>query len=249
MGKVIIQCPECKQKLQFDEKPGYQDMQVICPRCGYKAKTSVYMAGSRMRDGQPMSPPPGGGGYRPPQGPHMNHGAGGYRPPQGGAGRPAAGPGLGMGRPPQGPGPMGRPPHGPGPMGAGPGFNPNDTQIFAGGPSAGSIGQIRVISTGEVQFLQSGDNVIGRRAASIKADIAVSNDPFMSRRHVNIKVVRRGNSYEHLLEELTSTNMPKVNGRQIEKGDIIKLKFGDTITLGRTDLRLESGDSDSTRLY
>lgn len=51
MGKVFIVCPECRQRLSFNEIPGYRDMVVECPKCHFKANVSVYMNGSNARGG------------------------------------------------------------------------------------------------------------------------------------------------------------------------------------------------------
>lgn len=110
------------------------------------------------------------------------------------------------------------------------------------------VGQIRVISTNEVQWLKPGSNVIGRRAQTGTADIKISTDMYMSRRHVQIDVIKKSNGYEHHLVEINSKNIVKLNGQSINRGDILVLKFGDTLTLGTTDIILESNDEDSTRL-
>lgn len=184
MARITIFCPECKQRLAFDERPGYQDMLVQCPKCGFKARVNVYMAGPKG----PSSPLSAGGDHE------------------------------------------------------------TETQIFMPPASASSLGQIRVISTGEIQYLKSGNNIIGRRAKSGTADIKISTDMTMSRRHIDLRVVPKGNGYEHLLVALPTPNPPKINGRPVQEGDVIKLRFGDTITLGSTDIKLESNDDDATRL-
>lgn len=236
MGKIVIQCPECKQKMAFDEKPGYLDMLVICPRCGFKAKTRAYKAVPQAGPGpRPPMPPRG-----PQPGPGVQPGQRPPYPPQGNPGQPGMPQGHGQ--------PM--PPHGPqGYQQSFPGGSSGPETQFMGDGGFNDLGQIRVISTGERQFLQMGDNVIGRRASTIKADIAIGSDPYMSRRHVNIRVVKRGNNIEYQLIVLSNTNLPRINGRPMYNNDIIRLRFGDTLTLGRTDIRLEPNDGDSTRMY
>lgn len=110
------------------------------------------------------------------------------------------------------------------------------------------VGQIRVIATNEVQYLREGSSVIGRRAQTSDADIQISNDKFMSRRHVRIDVIKKPGGYEHRLVEIGSTNIVKLNGIPIGRGDILKLKYGDVITLGDTDIRLESNRDEATRI-
>ena len=124
------------------------------------------------------------------------------------------------------------------------------TQLVFPPKSVADRGQIRVISTNEIQFLKTGQNVIGRRAKTGTADIKISTDMYMSRQHVRIDVIKKGAGYEHHLVEINSKNIVKLNGKPINRGDIIILKFGDTMTLGTTDIVLESiiVDEEATRL-
>lgn len=122
------------------------------------------------------------------------------------------------------------------------------TQLVGGQASALDAGQIRVKNTDESVPLQPGSNVIGRRAKSGTADIQISDDPYMSRRHVQIDVVKKPGGYAHHLVEINSKNVVKLNGAPINRGDILVLKFGDVLTLGATDVVLESYDEDATQL-
>lgn len=122
------------------------------------------------------------------------------------------------------------------------------TQLVMPPSSTLEVGQIRVKSTNEVQWLKPGSNVIGRRAQTGTADIKISTDMYMSRRHVQIDVVKKGTGYEHHLVEINSKNIVKLNGKPINRGDVLVLKFGDVLTLGTTDIVLESNDDESTRL-
>lgn len=122
------------------------------------------------------------------------------------------------------------------------------TQLVLPPRSTLDVGQIKVKSTGEVQWLKTGSNVIGRRAQTGTADIKISNDMYMSRRHVQIDVVKTAGGYEHRLVEINSKNIVKLNGKPINRGDILILKFGDVLTLGTTDIVLESNDEEATRL-
>ena len=124
------------------------------------------------------------------------------------------------------------------------------TQLVIPPRSAYDIGQIRVISTNEIQFLKAGQNIIGRRANTGTADIKISTDMYMSRQHVRIDVIKKGAGYEHRLVEINSKNIVKLNGKPINRGDILIVKFGDTMTLGTTDIVLESKivDEEATRL-
>lgn len=121
------------------------------------------------------------------------------------------------------------------------------TQLVFAPSTSVDVGQIRVLSTDEVHYLKVGSQVIGRRAETGTADIKISNDKYMSRRHIQIDVIKKGLGYEHRLIEIGSTNLPKLNGKGIQRGDILKLKFGDVLTLGNTDIRLESNSDEATR--
>lgn len=122
------------------------------------------------------------------------------------------------------------------------------TQLVFAPSTSVDVGQIRVISTNEVQYLKVGSQVIGRRAETGTADIKISNDRYMSRRHIQIDVIKKGFGYEHRLIEIGSTNLPKLNGKELQRGDILKLKLGDVLTLGKTDIRLESNSDEATRI-
>ena len=122
------------------------------------------------------------------------------------------------------------------------------TQLVVPTKSAGVVGQIRVKATGEVQWLKPGSNVIGRRAQTGTADIKISTDKYMSRRHVQIDVVKKGEGYAHHLVEINSKNIVKLNGAPINRGDILVLKFGDVLTLGTTEIVLEAHDEEETEL-
>lgn len=122
------------------------------------------------------------------------------------------------------------------------------TQLVFPPKTVADIGQIRVIDTNEVQFLNEGQNIIGRRAQTGTADIKISNDMYMSRQHVRIDVIKNENGFEHRLVEINSKNIVKLNGKPINRGDIIILKFGDTMTLGTTEIMLEANDKESTIL-
>lgn len=122
------------------------------------------------------------------------------------------------------------------------------TQLVMPPKSTSDVGQIRVKSTNEVQWLNPGSNVIGRRAQTGTADIKISTDMYMSRKHVQIDVVKKGMGYEHHLVEINSKNIVKLNGKPINRGDVLILKFGDVLTLGTTDIILESNDDEATKL-
>ena len=110
------------------------------------------------------------------------------------------------------------------------------------------LGQIRVSTTGQRCPLKMGTNVIGRLAQSGKADIQITHDEYMSRRHLQIDVVQTPYGIEHHLVEINSKNIIVLNDNPIQRGDILKIKFGDKMTLGKTDIYLEETDDEATQI-
>ena len=91
-------------------------------------------------------------------------------------------------------------------------------------------------------------NVIGRIAKTGKADIQITHDEYMSRRLVQIDVVKGAHGIEHRLVEINSKNIVVLNGSPIQRNDILQLKFGDCLTLGKTDIYLEETDDEATQI-
>lgn len=114
-------------------------------------------------------------------------------------------------------------------------------------------GQMRVIQTGQICELRMGSQVLGRLATSGTADLQIGSDnykdEYMSRRHVQIDVVKNSHgSIEHHLIEIGSKNIIQLNGKNILRGDEIILNFGDKLTLGKTDIILEETDEEATHI-
>lgn len=85
--------------------------------------------------------------------------------------------------------------------------------------------------------LNEGKNTIGRKAASSMADIQLMvTDMHMSRTHICITVMKRTDGYQHRMENLTTNNPVAVNSNIMKPGEIVVLKFGDIIHLGKTDI-------------
>lgn len=123
-----------------------------------------------------------------------------------------------------------------------------DTELVNSRQAPAAIGSIKVISSGESFKLREGSNVIGRRARTSTADLHIASDPYMSRIHVRIDVVKKGYGYEHHLVEINSKNIVKLNGRAIGRGDILLLKRGDRLILGTTEVIFEIPDSEETQI-
>ena len=112
-----------------------------------------------------------------------------------------------------------------------------------------SIGQIRVTSTNQRCPLTMGSNVIGRIAKTGTADIQITTDPYMSRKHLQIDVIKGAHGIEHRLIEINSKNIILLNDVPIHRNDILILKFGDKLTLGKTDIYLEEIDDEATQVF
>lgn len=114
------------------------------------------------------------------------------------------------------------------------------TEIVGGNCNAArqdtEIGVIKEVSTGRAFQLKMGTNVLGRIAKSGKADIMINQDPYMSRSHLRVDVIRTASGIEHRLVEIDSKNVIVLNGRPIQRKDILKLNYGDRMKLGQTEV-------------
>lgn len=113
-------------------------------------------------------------------------------------------------------------------------------------------GQLRIVQTGQFIALRVGSQTLGRLATTSKADVKIGSDtysdPYMSRCHVQIDVVRTAMGLQHRMTEIGATNIIQLNGKDIQRGEVIILQMGDKITLGKTDLVLEATDEEATRV-
>lgn len=85
--------------------------------------------------------------------------------------------------------------------------------------------------------LPVGHHTIGRYDEDEQSDIAIKDDPSMSRRSVQIDVDQSERGYSFKLKVLKSTNPVLHNNQPLNNGDVISLNFGDSIILGKTQLR------------
>lgn len=113
-------------------------------------------------------------------------------------------------------------------------------------PTNQDCGCLRIEGTMKVFNLHKGINIIGRIADTGTADIRIAKDPYMSRRHVRIDVVDGAHGLEYHLVEINSKNIVQFNGKPIQRGDVLLLKFGDKLHLGHTDVIFEGTDQEST---
>ena len=88
-------------------------------------------------------------------------------------------------------------------------------------------------------MLSEGRNTIGRYDEDVNSDIAIKNDPSMSRRSVEIYVLHSMKGYEFKLTVLKATNPVLHNGHPIADGESVSLNFGDSIVMGKTKFRFD----------
>ena len=89
--------------------------------------------------------------------------------------------------------------------------------------------------------LELGEIIIGRDDPDAQSDIPLKGDPCVSRRSLRITVKRDEiNGYSFRLKVLKSTNPVLLNGSVIDiRYDEPFLNYGDTITVGKTTLRID----------
>lgn len=90
--------------------------------------------------------------------------------------------------------------------------------------------------------LNPGSNIVGRYDSSPdgNSDIAISDDPSMSRRSIDIRVEHSDiNGYMFQLRVLRATNPVLVNHEPLRTGESFSLNFGDSIILGKTQFRFD----------
>ena len=93
-----------------------------------------------------------------------------------------------------------------------------------------------LICGGREYPLSVGDNIVGRKAAGSSAHIQLEvNDPYMSRSHLLVRVVRAGDgSITTFVSNYKNMNTTLVNQRLLGKVDEVVVKDGDTIQLANT---------------
>ncbi len=95
------------------------------------------------------------------------------------------------------------------------------------------------VDTGESHNLLPGDNVVGRRTATPRAQI-LFDDPehYMSRCQAVITVRHESAGTEVLLRDAGSANGTFVNGVRLPEGTMVRLADGDTFVMGKHLYRL-----------
>jgi hypothetical protein len=121
---------------------------------------------------------------------------------------------------------------------AGGGYGPGGATVIPPSKQADKRkGYLRIGSGSGKEFaLKEGENMIGR---SETADIVISSDEYVSRRHVIIEGVAKAQGCEYRLKEINCKNPVVLNGNVVGRGDVIVLETGDKLTLGRTEVYFE----------
>ncbi len=84
--------------------------------------------------------------------------------------------------------------------------------------------------------LKSDKTTIGREDDDDPSDIMFSCDSRMSRKSISIEVKEDDYGFDFVLKVLNATNPVFLNGKELRNGEKTYIDFGDTITLGDTDL-------------
>ena len=94
----------------------------------------------------------------------------------------------------------------------------------------------RLIFEDKPYFLEDGQNIIGRKGNTSKADVQIATDDrYMSRQHCSITVTSLPDgTKEAVFSNYQNKNLTTIDGQEIEKGDAIRLVNGNHITMGHT---------------
>lgn len=96
----------------------------------------------------------------------------------------------------------------------------------------------------ETYRLKRGRNTIGRYDPELPSNVMIQGDDEMSRQSVEINAVCRPdlNDYIYELRVLRSLNNVYVNGRVVNHENVVQLKYGDTIGMGKTIISFVKAD-------
>lgn len=95
------------------------------------------------------------------------------------------------------------------------------------------------VDTGESHNLLPGDNTVGRRTATPRAQILFDDsEHYMSRCQAVITVRNESSGTEVLLRDAGSANGTFVNGVRLPEGTMVRLADGDTFVMGKHLYRL-----------
>ncbi len=87
--------------------------------------------------------------------------------------------------------------------------------------------------------LHIGSNTIGRYDENLHCNIEIKNDAYMSRRSVNIEVIRKGSGFMFKFTVIRAANPVMHNNKPLVEGESVFLNYGDRIQLGNTIFNFE----------
>ena len=125
------------------------------------------------------------------------------------------------------------------------GGNNGETQLAGGSYGATQLAtpkektqssRARLLFEDHPYFLEEGQNIIGRKGNTSKADVQISTDDrYMSRQHCSITITTLPDGTKKaVLSNYQNKNLTSVDSQEIEKGDAIRLINGNRITMGHT---------------
>lgn len=125
------------------------------------------------------------------------------------------------------------------------GGNNGETQLAGGSYGATQLAtpkektqssRARLVFEDHPYFLEEGQNIIGRKGNTSKADVQISTDDrYMSRQHCSITITTLPDGTKKaVLSNYQNKNLTSVDSQEIEKGDAIRLINGNRITMGHT---------------
>ena len=108
------------------------------------------------------------------------------------------------------------------------------TQLATSVPKTGK--SAKLICDGISYELSEGQNIVGRKGVTSKANIQIATeDHYMSRQHcsITVKTLPDG-SKKAVLSNYLNKNLTSIDEQEIEAGDEIRLNDGNSITMGHT---------------
>ncbi len=125
------------------------------------------------------------------------------------------------------------------------GGNNGETQLAGGSHGATQLAtpkdkaqssRARLVFEDHPYFLEEGQNIIGRKGNTSKADVQIATDDrYMSRQHCSITVTTLPDGAKKaVLSNYQNKNLTSIDGQEIETGDAIRLVNGNRITMGHT---------------
>jgi pSer/pThr/pTyr-binding forkhead associated (FHA) protein len=108
------------------------------------------------------------------------------------------------------------------------------TQLYT--PTQKTTATAKLTFEGNDYPLEEGQNIIGRKGNTSKADVQISTDDrYMSRQHCSITITTLPDGTKKaVLSNYQNKNLTTIDGQEIETGDAIRLVNGNRITMGHT---------------